>query len=75
MFFNNTLQGKTAPKTRSDERFYAEPRIYADLLGFQSRVKDPIHIIMLMKSIIAFFNHFFHALTLVYKLEKSKNNM
>ena len=43
----------------SDERVYGEPRIYADLLGFLSRVKDPIHIIMLMKSIIAFFNHFF----------------
>ena len=44
----------------------SQPRIYPDLLRFQSRVKDPIHIIILM-NIITFFIHFFHLLTLVYE--------
>ena len=50
-------------------------RIYADLVRFQSRVKGPMHITILMKSIILFFIHSFHVLTLVYEQEKSKNNM
>ena len=50
---------------------------YADLLRFQSGVnllKDPIHIIIFMKSIIPFFIHSISILTLVYQQEKSKNN-
>ena len=47
-------------------------RIYADLLSFKSGVKDPLHTIILMKSIIPFFIHFYHVLTLFYKQEKSK---
>ena len=38
-----------------------QPRIYADLLRFQSRVNDPIHII-LMRSMIPFFIHSFWVL-------------
>ena len=53
----------------------SQPRIYADLLGFQSRVKDPINKIKLMKSIIPFFIHSFYVLTLVYEQKKSENNM
>ena len=48
----------------------SQPRIYADLLRFQTRVKDPkdpIHIIILVKSIIPFFIHSFHVLILVYE--------
>ena len=57
----------------------SQPRIYSDLLRFQSRVKDPIDIItviiILMKSIIPFFIHSFYLLTLAYEQKKSKNNM
>ena len=42
----------------------SQPRIYADLLRFQSGVKDPIHTIILMKSIIPFFTRSFHVLFL-----------
>ena len=47
----------------------SQPRIYTDLLRFQSRVKDPMHIIMiiLMKSVIPFFINSFHVLLLVYE--------
>ena len=45
-------------------------RIHADLLRFQSRVKDVIHIIIFMKSIIPFSIHSFHVLTLVYEQKK-----
>ena len=40
-------------------------RIYADLLRFQSRVMDPIYIVILMRSIIPFFIHPSHVLALV----------
>ena len=40
-------------------------RIYADLLRFQSRIMDPIQIVILMRSIIPFFIHPSHVLTLV----------
>ena len=50
-------------------------RIYADLLIYQSRATDPIHIIILMQSIIPFFIPSFHVLTVVYEQEKRKNNM
>ena len=53
----------------------SQPRIYADLLRFQSGVKHPIHTIILMKSIIPFFTRSFHVLTLVYEQEKSRNNV
>ena len=53
----------------------SQPRIYADLLRFQSRVTDTIHITILMKSIIPFFIRSSHVFTLVYEQEKSKNNM
>ena len=46
--------------------------IYVD---FQSRVKDPIHIIILMKSIISLFILSFYDLTVVYEQERSNNNM
>ena len=48
----------------------SQPRIYADLLRFQTRVndpKDPVYIIILVKSIIPFFIHSFHVLILVYE--------
>ena len=45
-----------------------------DFLGFQSQMKDPIHIILLMKSTIPFFIHFFNDLTLVYEHENLKND-
>ena len=45
----------------------SQTKIYTDLLRFQSKVKDPIHIAILMKSIIPFFIHSFHVLTLVYE--------
>ena len=46
--------------------FYMQkPGIYADLLRFQSRVKNLIQII-LMKRIILFFIHSYHVLTFVY---------
>ena len=51
-----------------------QSRIYADFPGFQSRVKDPIYIIILIESIIPFLIHSFHVLTLAYQQEKSKNN-
>ena len=41
----------------------SQPRTYTDLFRFQSRVKEPIHIIILMKSIIQVFIHTFHVLT------------
>ena len=53
----------------------SQPRVYADLLRFYSRVKDTILIVTLMKSMIPFFIHSFHVLTLVYEQEKSKSNM
>ena len=40
--------------------------ISVPLMRFQRRVKDSIHIIILMKSIIQIFLHCFHGLTLVY---------
>ena len=52
-----------------------QAKIYADLLSFQSKVKDPIHIVILKKSIIPFFIYSFHVLRLDYEHEKSKNNM
>ena len=52
----------------------SQPRIYVDLLRFQSRVKDSVHKIILMKSIFPFFIHYFHVLTLVYEQEKSEIN-
>ena len=53
----------------------SQPRIYADLLRFQSSVKDPIYITILMKSIIRFFICSFLVVTLVNEQEKSKNKM
>ena len=53
----------------------SQPKIYADLLRFQSRVKDPIHIIILMQSIILFLILSFHVFALVHKQDKPKNNM
>ena len=53
----------------------SQSRIFADLLRFQPRVKSPIHMIILMKSIMPFFNHSFHVLALVYEQGKPKNNM
>ena len=52
-----------------------QPRIYADLLKFQSRAQDSVLIIILTMSIIPFFIHSFHVLALVYEQEKPKNNM
>ena len=52
-----------------------QPRIYVDLVRFQSRVRVLIHIIILMKSINSFFIYSFYVLTLFYQPEKSKNNM
>ena len=69
LFFNDipylTKRRQRKVTTRSGEDFVlfwnlvfmckgSHPRIYADLLRFQSRVKDPIHIIILMKSIFHF---------------------
>ena len=51
-----------------------QSRIYADLLRFQSKVKNPIHIIILTRRRIQFFTHSFHILRLVYEQEKSRNN-
>ena len=48
-------------------------RIYADLIRFQSRVKDLLHITILVKSIILFFIHCFNVLTFIYEKEKSNN--
>ena len=50
----------------------SHPRSNADLLRFQSSVKDPIHLIILTKSI---FIYSFHVFALVYEQERSKNNM
>ena len=51
------------------------PRISADLLKLQSRIKESIHIIILMKSIIPFFIHSFHVLKFFYEQGKSKNTI
>ena len=48
----------------------SQTRNYADLLRFQSRAKDPIHILILTKSIISFLIYSFHNFTLVYEQEK-----
>ena len=48
----------------------SQSRIYADLLRFQPRVNDPLHVIILMKNIIPFFNHFFHVLTLNNRIKE-----
>ena len=53
----------------------SQPRIYADLLRFQSSVKDPKYITILMKSIIRFFICSVLVVTLVNEQEKSKNKM
>ena len=53
----------------------SQPRIYADLIRFQSRLRDSIHIIIFMKSIIPFLIYSFHVLTFAYEQEKSKNKM
>ena len=53
----------------------SQPRIYADLLRLQSRVKDPKGIIILMKIIIPFFIYSFHVLTLAHEQERSKNSL
>ena len=53
----------------------SQPRIDANLLRFQSRVKDPTHIIILMESIVPFSIHSFYVLTTVYEQEKLKNDM
>ena len=47
-------------------QFCKKPRTYDDLLRFQSRVMDPIHIAILMRSINPFFVHSSHVLTLAY---------
>lgn len=52
-----------------------QPATYPVLLTFQSRVKDPMYIIITMKSLIPFFVHSFDVLRLVYQHEKSKNKM
>ena len=51
----------------------SQPRIYVDLLRFQSRVKDPVHIIILMESIIPFFIHSFHVLMFLDLFMNKKN--
>ena len=48
----------------------SQPRIYGNLLRFQSRIKDHTHIIIFMKSVITFLIHSFHILTLVHEQEK-----